>query len=99
MQHTTIVLADTNTSNLQQFVSAFSGSAMAEYWRENESHSLVIYDSIQEHAAAYLQMLGKEARPRLSCIYMIWHEITSKIFTHSYLKRVVNSHLTKEVDL
>jgi F-type H+-transporting ATPase subunit alpha len=53
-----------------QFIAAYSGCAMAEYYRDSGKHALIIYDDLSKQAVAYRQMSlllrrppGREAFP------------------------------------
>jgi len=53
-----------------QFLSAYTGCAMGEYFRDNGMHALIIYDDLSKQAVAYRQMSlllrrppGREAYP------------------------------------
>lgn len=52
------------------YLAPYAGTAMAEYFRDNKQHALIIYDDLSKHAAAYRQMSlllrrppGREAYP------------------------------------
>jgi F-type H+-transporting ATPase subunit alpha len=52
------------------YLAPYTGTAMAEYFRDNKGHALIIYDDLSKHAAAYRQMSlllrrppGREAYP------------------------------------
>jgi F-type H+-transporting ATPase subunit alpha len=52
------------------YLAPYAGCAMAEYFRDNKQHALIIYDDLTKHAAAYRQMSlllrrppGREAYP------------------------------------
>lgn len=52
------------------YLAPYAGAAMGEYFRDNKGHSLIIYDDLTKHAAAYRQMSlllrrppGREAFP------------------------------------
>lgn len=52
------------------YLAPYAGAAMGEYFRDNKGHSLIIYDDLSKHAAAYRQMSlllrrppGREAYP------------------------------------
>jgi F-type H+/Na+-transporting ATPase subunit alpha len=52
------------------YLAPYAGTAMAEYFRDNKAHALIIYDDLTKHAAAYRQMSlllrrppGREAYP------------------------------------
>jgi F-type H+-transporting ATPase subunit alpha len=70
MNYSTIVVADASESASLQFLAPYSGCAMGEYFRDNNMHSLVIYDDLSKHAVAYRQISlllrrppGREAYP------------------------------------
>ncbi len=52
------------------YLAPYAGTAMAEYFRDNKEHALIIYDDLSKHAVAYRQMSlllrrppGREAYP------------------------------------
>lgn len=52
------------------YLAPYAGTAMAEYFRDNKGHALIIYDDLSKHAVAYRQMSlllrrppGREAFP------------------------------------
>ncbi len=52
------------------YLAPYAGTAMAEYFRDNKGHALIIYDDLTKHAVAYRQMSlllrrppGREAYP------------------------------------
>ena len=52
------------------YLAPYAGCAMAEYFRDNKGHALIIYDDLSKHAVAYRQMSlllrrppGREAYP------------------------------------
>ena len=70
MEYTTIIAATASDPAPLQYLSPFSGCAMAEYYRDNGQHALVIYDDLTKHAQAYRQLSlllrrppGREAFP------------------------------------
>jgi len=46
-----------------QFLAPYSGCAIAEYFRDNQAHSLIIYDDLSKQAVAYRQMSLLLRRP------------------------------------
>ena len=53
-----------------QFLAPYSATSMAEYFRDNGKHALIIYDDLSKQAVAYRQMSlllrrppGREAYP------------------------------------
>ena len=70
MEHTIIVSASASQSAPLQYISPYSGCAMAEYFREQGKDVLIVYDDLSKHAVAYraLSLLirrppGREAYP------------------------------------
>jgi len=70
MEYTTIISATASEPAPLQFIAAYSGCTMAEYYRNNGKHALIIYDDLSKQATAYRQMSlllrrppGREAFP------------------------------------
>jgi F-type H+-transporting ATPase subunit alpha len=70
MAHTTIVAAPAADSAAMQFIAPYAACAMAEYFRDNGRHALIVYDDLSKQAVAYRQMSlllrrppGREAYP------------------------------------
>ena len=70
MEYTTVVAACASDPAPLQYVSAFAGCAMGEYFRDNGQHALIIYDDLSKQAVAYRQLSlllrrppGREAFP------------------------------------
>lgn len=70
MSYTTIIAATASEQAPLQFLAPFSGCAMAEWFRDNGKHALIIYDDLTKQAQAYRQMSlllrrppGREAFP------------------------------------
>jgi F-type H+-transporting ATPase subunit alpha len=70
MEYTTIIAANASDPAPMQFLAAYSGTAMAEYFRDTKRHALIIYDDLTKQAQAYRQMSlllrrppGREAYP------------------------------------
>lgn len=70
MDYTTVISAGASDPAPMQFLAAYSGTAMAEYFRDSGKHALIIYDDLTKHAQAYRQMSlllrrppGREAYP------------------------------------
>ena len=65
-----IVAATASEAAPLQYLAPFSGTAMAEYFRDNGKHALIIFDDLSKQAVAYRQMSlllrrppGREAYP------------------------------------
>ncbi len=70
MEYTTIISATASEPAPLQFIAAYSGCTMAEFYRDNGKHALIIYDDLSKQAVAYRQMSlllrrppGREAFP------------------------------------
>ncbi len=70
MDYTTIISATASEPASLQFIAAYSGATMAEYFRDSGQHALIIYDDLSKQATAYRQMSlllrrppGREAYP------------------------------------
>ncbi|MEJ2689127.1 MAG: F0F1 ATP synthase subunit alpha [Deltaproteobacteria bacterium] len=70
MEYTTVVAACASDPAPMQYVSAYAGCAMGEYFRDNGQHALIIYDDLSKQAVAYRQLSlllrrppGREAYP------------------------------------
>ncbi len=70
MEYTTVVAATASEPAALQFISAYTGCAMGEYYRDNGEHALVVYDDLSKQAVAYRQVSlllrrppGREAYP------------------------------------
>ncbi len=70
MDYTTVISAGAADAAPLQFLAAYSGTAMAEYFRDTGRHALIIYDDLTKQAQAYRQLSlllrrppGREAFP------------------------------------
>ncbi|MBP7767048.1 F0F1 ATP synthase subunit alpha [Candidatus Saccharibacteria bacterium] len=70
MDQTIIVATSASDPASMQYLAPYSATSMAEYFRDNGKHALIIYDDLSKHAAAYRQMSlllrrppGREAYP------------------------------------
>ncbi|MBL8246339.1 MAG: F0F1 ATP synthase subunit alpha [Rhodanobacteraceae bacterium] len=70
LAHTIIVAASASESAAMQYVAAYSGCAMGEYFRDRGQDALIIYDDLTKQAWAYRQISlllrrppGREAYP------------------------------------
>ncbi len=70
MEYTTIISATASEAAPLQFIAAYSGATMAEFYRDQGKHALIIYDDLSKQAVAYRQMSlllrrppGREAFP------------------------------------
>jgi len=70
MKHTVVVNASASEPAPLQYIAAYSGCAMGEYYRDTGRHALIIYDDLTKQAQAYRQISlllrrppGREAYP------------------------------------
>ncbi|MFB9067494.1 F0F1 ATP synthase subunit alpha [Pseudofulvimonas gallinarii] len=70
MGHTIIVAATASESAAMQYISAYSGCTMGEYFRDRGEDALIVYDDLSKQAVAYRQISlllrrppGREAYP------------------------------------
>ncbi|MBU1003833.1 MAG: F0F1 ATP synthase subunit alpha [Proteobacteria bacterium] len=70
MEYTTIISATASEPAPLQFIAAYTGATIGEFYRDNGKHALIIYDDLSKQATAYRQMSlllrrppGREAFP------------------------------------
>jgi proton translocating ATP synthase F1 alpha subunit len=70
LEYSIVVAATASDPAPLQFLAPYSGCAMAEYFRDNGMHALIIYDDLSKQSVAYRQMSlllrrppGREAFP------------------------------------
>ena len=70
MAYTIVVAASASESAAMQYVSAYSGCTMGEYFRDRGQDALIVYDDLSKQAVAYRQVSlllrrppGREAYP------------------------------------
>jgi F-type H+/Na+-transporting ATPase subunit alpha len=70
MGHTVVVAASASTPAALQYIAAYSGCTMGEYFMDNGEDALIIYDDLSKQAVAYRQISlllrrppGREAFP------------------------------------
>jgi F-type H+-transporting ATPase subunit alpha len=70
MEYTTVVAASASEPASIQYLSAFAGTAMGEYFRDSGKHALIVYDDLSKQAVAYRELSlllrrppGREAYP------------------------------------
>jgi F-type H+/Na+-transporting ATPase subunit alpha len=70
MDQTIVVATSPSDPAPLLYLAPYAGCAMAEYFRDNKKHALIIYDDLSKHAVAYRQMSlllrrppGREAYP------------------------------------
>jgi len=70
LEYSIIVAATASEPAPMQYLAPYAGCAMAEYFRDNGMHSLIVYDDLSKQATAYRQMSlllrrppGREAYP------------------------------------
>jgi F-type H+-transporting ATPase subunit alpha len=70
LKHTIVVVASAATPAALQYISAYSGVTMGEYFMDNGEDALIVYDDLSKQAVAYRQISlllkrppGREAFP------------------------------------
>ena len=70
IEYTIVVAATASDPAPMQYLAPYAATAMAEYFRDNGRHALIIYDDLSKQAVAYRQMSlllrrppGREAYP------------------------------------
>ena len=70
IEYTIVVAATASDPAPMQFLAPYSATSMAEYFRDNGRHALIVYDDLSKQAVAYRQMSlllrrppGREAYP------------------------------------
>ena len=70
MEYTTVIVAGASEPAPLQFIAPYTGVTMAEYYRDNGKHALIVYDDLSKQAVAYRQLSlllrrppGREAYP------------------------------------
>ena len=70
MEYTTVVSASASDPAPLQYIAPYSGATLAEFFRDNGKHSLVVYDDLSKQAVAYRELSlllrrppGREAYP------------------------------------
>ncbi len=70
LEYTTVVAAGASAPAPLQYLAPYAGTAMAEYYRDNGGHALIVYDDLTKQAQAYRQLSlllrrppGREAYP------------------------------------
>lgn len=70
MEYTTVVSAAASDPAPLQYIAPYSGATLAEFFRDNGKHSLVVYDDLSKQAVAYRELSlllrrppGREAYP------------------------------------
>jgi F-type H+-transporting ATPase subunit alpha len=70
MDYTTVVAACASDPAPMQYVAAFVGTAMGEYFRDRGEHALIVYDDLSKQAVSYRELSlllrrppGREAYP------------------------------------
>ena len=70
LEYTTIISATASQAAPLQFLAAYTGCTMGEFFRDNGQHALIVYDDLTKQAQAYRQLSlllrrppGREAFP------------------------------------
>ncbi len=78
LAHTIVVAATASESAAMQYISAYSGCTMGEYFRDRGEDALIVYDDLSKQAVAYRQisigcpMEVKPCRPHGRCGRTRW---------------------------
>ena len=70
MEYTTVISSTASEPASLQYIASYAGCTMAEFYRDNGKHALIVYDDLSKQAVAYRQMSlllrrppGREAFP------------------------------------
>jgi len=70
MEYTTVIVATASDPAPLQYIPAFAGATLGEYFRDSGRHALVVYDDLTKQAASYREVSlllrrppGREAYP------------------------------------
>lgn len=63
LNYTTIVSATASDAAPLQYLAAYAGCTLGEFFRDNGLHAVVVYDDLSKHAVAYRQMSLLLRRP------------------------------------
>lgn len=70
MEYTTVISATASDPAPMQYIAAFAGATLGEYFRDSGRHALVVYDDLSKQAASYREVSlllrrppGREAYP------------------------------------
>lgn len=63
MEYTIVVSTPASDPSPLQYLAPYTGTSMAEYFRDSGRHALIIYDDLTKHAWAYRQMSLLARRP------------------------------------
>ena len=70
LEYTIVICANASDPAPMQYLVPYAGCTMGEYFRDNGTHALIIYDDLSKHAVAYRQVSlllrrppGREAYP------------------------------------
>lgn len=70
MEYTTVIAATASDPAPMQYIAAFAGATLGEYFRDSGRHALVVYDDLTKQAASYREVSlllrrppGREAYP------------------------------------
>jgi F-type H+/Na+-transporting ATPase subunit alpha len=69
MSYTIIVSSTASDSISLQFLAPYSATAIAEYFRDNQAHALIVYDDLSKQIVAYRQLSLLLRRPPSREIY------------------------------
>jgi F-type H+-transporting ATPase subunit alpha len=61
--YTTLIVASASDTASLQFLAPYAGATLGEFFRDNKSHALIIYDDLSKQAVAYRQLSLLLRRP------------------------------------
>ena len=64
-----------------QYLAPYAGMALAEWYRDNGQHSLVIFDELSTHAKCYASM-AKYEHKFVVCFYLVCEKVMYHILTY-----------------
>ena len=76
MEYTTVVSASASELAPLQYISPYSGCAMAEYFMDKGKDVLIIYDDLSKHAVAYRALSLLIRRPLLLSIHFQFQQLS-----------------------
>ena len=103
LKNTIIVAATAADSAAEQYIAAYSGCAMGEYFRDRGEDALIVYDDLTKHAWAYRQISlllkrppGREAYPGdIFYLHSRLLERAAQVNEH-YVTKMTNGEITNK---
>ena len=101
MDHTIVVAATASESAAMQYISAYSGCTMGEYFMDRGEDALIVYDDLSKQAVAYRQISlllkrppGREAYP--GDVFYLHSRLLERAarVSEDYVEKVTNGEVT-----